>query len=77
MSDELEAPCRITWGRMVNLLIRANLPIQTHLGGSKELIVRARRRQLVRERTRQSRAGQERKVSVRREGCSTLCCCFC
>lgn len=26
MSDKLEAPCRITWGRTGNLLIQANLP---------------------------------------------------
>lgn len=26
MSDALEAPCRITWGRMDNLLIQANPP---------------------------------------------------
>lgn len=37
MSDKLEAPSRITWGRMGNLLIRANLPIQPHPRGSKEL----------------------------------------
>lgn len=37
MSDKLEALCRITWGRTGNLLIRANLPIQSHPRGSKEL----------------------------------------
>lgn len=28
MSDKLEAPCRITWGRRGNLLIQTNLPTQ-------------------------------------------------
>lgn len=45
MSDKLEAPCRITWGRTGNLLIQANLPTQSHPKGSKELKHTPRRRE--------------------------------